>query len=181
MHYFNFTQAPVLREFWMNLYTKPADQIKQEASGIRGMGGTSWLLLPISPGTDRVYKYQFPPAAPSAPDARIIMLLGHYHAHGERFTAFLNGMKVFEMFDYQEPLMFPYNSVTQNPAFAPDQKQGGATSGMMAINAGDVLSWECHIINDGGVGLTYSNMVESGEMCNLWGSSVGVKFDAVLP
>jgi hypothetical protein len=181
MHYFNFSSAPVLREFWMNLYTKPPEEIKQEAAGIRGMGGTSWLLLPIAPGTDKVYKYQFPPAAPTGMNPRIISLLGHYHAHGERFTAYINGMKVFEMFDYNEPLIFHYNSVTMNPDFAPEMKQGGATSGMIPIKAGDVLSWECHIINDGAVGLTYSNEVMNGEMCNLWGSSVDVKFDAVLP
>lgn len=182
MHYFNFAPGTtLLRELWLNLYTKPADQITAEAAGIRGMGGFSWNLAPIPTGTDKVYKYAFPPAAPTTDDARIVMLLGHYHAHGERFTAFLNGEKVFEMFDYNEPLIFYYNSVTQNPAFAPDLKQGGASSGMLPIRAGDVLSWECHIINDSTVALRYVNEVETGEMCNLWGSTVGVKFDWVEP
>ena len=85
------------------------------------------------------------------------------------------------MFDYTEPLIFYYNSVTQNPTFAPELTQGGASSGMLPIAAGDVLSWECHIMNNSNVALRYVNEVQTGEMCNLWGSSVGVKFDWVEP
>ena len=52
-------------------------------------------------------------------------------------------------------------------------KTAGATSGMLEIQAGDKLQWECHIINDSNVTLDYSNHVQTGEMCNLWGVTVG--------
>ncbi len=177
MHYFNFTQAPVLKEFWMNLYTVPADQVTEEAAQIRGMGGFGWN---ITPGTDRMYKYECPVGAPTGSNPRIVSLLGHYHAHGVRFTGWLNDMKVFEMFDYNEPAIYYYNSVTKNPEFG--TMTAGATSGVLPIKQGDILKWECHIINDSQATLTYVNEVKTGEMCNFWGASVGVpKIDCTIP
>lgn len=180
MHYFNFTDGTLLREFWMNLYYIPKDQVTDEAKQIRGMGGISWTFLPIAPGANEVYKYECPIESPG----RIISLLGHYHAHGKRFTAFLKRgagtpEKVFEMYDYNDPAEFSYDSVAMNPAFS--DSAAGAMSGALDVAAGDTLMWECHIINDGDVPLTYSNQVKTGEMCNLWGASVGPKINCVLP
>jgi hypothetical protein len=174
MHYFNFTESDILREFWMNIYFVPKEQVTTEANQIRGMGGTNWSFSPIQPGTDMVYEY----SCPIDKDGRITSLLGHYHAHGKRFTAFLNRAggtreKVFEMYDYQDPRTFQYDSVTTNPAFS--DSAAGAYTGTLMVKAGDTLDWECHIVNDSNVGLTYTNMVKTGEMCNLWGTSIGPK------
>ena len=49
----------------------------------------------------------------------------------------------------------------------------GAYTGILEVSEGDVLSWECHIINDSNAPLAYTNEVKTGEMCNLWGYSVG--------
>jgi hypothetical protein len=140
------------------------------------MGGIGWQ---ITPGTDHVYQY----SVPIDSDGRIIELLGHYHAHGLRFSAYLQKtggqpQKVFEMYDYNDPLIFDYNSITQNPPFS--DTAGGAASGILEVKAGDTLLWECHINNDSQVTLTYTNYVETGEMCNLWGASVGPKINSVL-
>jgi hypothetical protein len=179
MHYFNFTDKAILREFWMNVYTVPKEKIKGESTQIRAMGGIGWSFLPIAMGTDMVYQYECPITA----DGRIIALLGHYHSHGKRFTAHLNDKKVFEMYDYLDPKIFEYDSITKNPEFAPEAaKQAGATTGIMNVKAGDVLKWECHIINDDQAGgLRYTNEVKTGEMCNLWGESVGPEINCVLP
>lgn len=185
MHYFNFTDETILREFWMNIYTVPADQVQEESSQIRGMGGISWTFAPIAPGTDMVYQY----SCPIESDGRIIGLLGHYHAHGKRFSAYLRRQggareKVFEMYDYNDPQIFSYDSITTNPAFA--DGLAGATSGILEVQAGDVIDWECHIVNvepDGTFGppLRYVNEVRTGEMCNLWGESVGPRINCVVP
>jgi hypothetical protein len=181
MHYFNFTQSDLLREFWMNIYFVPKESVEQEATQIRAMGGLSWTVLPIAPGTDNVYKYECPITA----DGRILALLGHYHAHGKRFTAHIRRAggtreKVFEMYDYLDPATFPFNTVVQNPMFT--NSTAGAVSGILNVKAGDVMEWECHIINDSQVGLTYTNEVKTGEMCNLWGSSYGIMpLNCVLP
>jgi hypothetical protein len=179
MHYFNYTDKDILREFWMNIYYVPQQQIEQEATQIRGMGGLSWLFAPIQPGTDKTYSYQ----CPIGSDGRIIALLGHYHSHGKHFTASLkhaNGdiEKVFEMYDYLEPAIFQYDSVAMNPPFS--DTGPGATSGAIAVTMGDALLWDCHVMNDSTVALSYTNNVRTGEMCNLWGETVGPKIDCVL-
>jgi hypothetical protein len=177
MHYFNFTDKDILREFWLNLYFIPKEEVTDTPNQIRGMGGFSYQ---ITPGTDHVYQY----TAPITADGRIIELLGHYHSHGERFTAYLKRksgeeLKVFEMYDYLDPLVFDYNSIAKNPEFS--DSSGGAYTGMLEVKAGDTLEWECHIVNDSDTTLTYINEVKSGEMCNLWGASVGTKIEALLP
>jgi hypothetical protein len=180
MHYFNFTDADILREFWMNIYFVDKSLIKQTGSQIRGMGGLSWLVTPIQPGTDMVYQY----SCPIDKDGFIIELLGHYHSHGKRFTAYLNhqgGMreKVFEMYDYMDPKTFQYDSITTNPMFS--DSAAGAFTGDLPVKAGDSLDWECHVVNDGQTALSYTNEVKTGEMCNLWGESVGPTLNCVLP
>lgn len=178
LHYFNTTDGPLLREFWLNIYLMPASQVKERAKGIRGMGGINWLWQPIQPGTDKVYQYQ----CPIQGAGRILGLLGHYHAHGERFTAYLKRasgeqQKVFEMYDYNTPAEFMYNSIAMNPGFS--DMSAGAINGALEVNDGDVLQWECHIINDDETALSYVNEVFTGEMCNIWGSTVGSSIDCV--
>lgn len=171
MHYFNFTDKPILREFWMNVYFVDPAKIEKTGDQIRAMGG---LTYAITPGTDRVYKYE----CPMTGNGRIMALLGHYHSHGKRFTAHIrraaSGMteKVFEMYDYQDPAQFEYDTVQKNPMFS--TTNAGAVSGMLEVKNGDVLMWECHIVNDSSNTLTYTNMVKTGEMCNLWGSSIDI-------
>jgi hypothetical protein len=173
LHYFNFTDADILREVWVNLYFAPPEaKITEFSDQIRGFGGLGWNWTPIEPGTDMVYKYECPIASPG----KIMSLLGHYHAHGKRFTGSIKRAsgtieKVFEMYDYLDPKDYDYNSVTTNPMFAPNQ--AGAHSGVLEVAAGDTLQWECHIINDSNAPLAYTNEVKTGEMCNIWGYSVG--------
>ncbi len=179
MHYFNPTEEPMLREFWLNIWFKPASDITEEANQIRGMGGVVSWLGGIPVGADIVYDYSCPISAPG----RIISLLGHYHSHGVRFSAWINRgradeRKVYEMYDYLEPVAFSYDSITTNPEFSPSAP--GAVSGMLDVNAGDTLDWECHIINDLDVPLRYTNEVVAGEMCNMWGASVGPLIDCPL-
>jgi hypothetical protein len=172
MHYFNFTDKEIVREFWLNLYAPAAGAVTQQADIIRAYGGLIWNREPIMPGTDQVYQYE----CPISGNGSIMTLIGHYHAHGKRLTASLKRAsgqidRVFEMYDYLDPAVFDYNSVTANPSFT--ASTAGAVSGPLMVASGDVLQWECHIINDGNVPLRYTNEVKTGEMCNMWGYSVG--------
>jgi hypothetical protein len=176
MHYFNFTDEDIVREVWLNLYFPPQDaNITDFTNVIRGFGGLGWNREPIQPGTDKVYKYE----CPIKGDGNILQLLGHYHAHGKQFTASIkrkgsdHGEKVFEMFDYLDPATFDYNTVTENPSFKAGAS--GALSGVLEVKDGDVLMWDCHIINDDMVPLKYVNEVKTGEMCNVWGYSIGTE------
>jgi len=172
MHYFNLTEQPILREFWMNVYYVDEAEVKERPNGIRGMGGLEWNYSPIAAGTHKVYPYE----CPIAGAGRIIQLLGHTHAHGIRETAWIRRAsgaqeKVFEQFDYLEPQIFMYDSLTQNPMFS--DAAPGAWTGMLEVADGDVLMWECEVNNDSTTALRYVNEVQTGEMCNIWGMTVG--------
>jgi hypothetical protein len=180
MHYFNATDKDILREFWMNIYFIPKEKVTQETIELRGMGGVSWAVVPIEPGTDEVYQYE----CPISKDGRITSMIGHYHAHGKRLTASLrrkNGdrQKLFEMYDYKNAAMFQFDSLAQNPPLM--DGIDGAFSGVLDVLAGDTLEWECHVVNDGDVALDYSNSVQKGEMCNVFGMTVGPEINCVLP
>jgi hypothetical protein len=136
-------------------------------------------VAPIAMGTDKTYSY----TCPITTDGRIIALLGHYHSHGKRFSASIgreNGdiEKVFEMYDYLDPATFEYNSVAKNPDFS--DLAPGAVSGVLDVHAGEKLLWDCHVVNDSMTALRYVNNVATGEMCNLWGESLGPKINCVL-
>ncbi|MEY4579479.1 MAG: hypothetical protein RL701_4182, partial [Pseudomonadota bacterium] len=176
MHYYNFTDHDIIREFWMNIYFAKKEDITETGAQIRAMGGITWQgPFGIAPGTNQLYKYE---TAPIVGNGRIMALLGHYHSHGTHFTASIrrkaSGMveKVFEMYDYQDPAQFEFDSVSKNPMFT--ATAAGAVSGLLDVKAGDVLMWDCQIVNDSNVTLTYVNEVKTGEMCNLWGSSLGI-------
>jgi hypothetical protein len=181
MHYYNFTDKDIIREFWMNIYYAKDEEITMEAQQIRGMGGISWSAIPIPAKSEMTYPYQ----CAITGEGRILSLLGHYHSHGKRFTASIKRAsgtvdKVFEMYDYLDPATFEYDSVNKNPTFS--ETAAGAVSGMLDVHSGDLLLWECHIVNDSNVGLTYTNELKTGEMCNLWGSSLGIPaLNCVLP
>ena len=172
MHYFNFTEDDILREFWLNVYYIDADEVEDTVKVVRGMGGLSWTAAPIAPGTDQVYRYECPFSA----DGRLIGIAGHYHAHGVRETAHIrraDGTRfpIFEMYDYNDQATFAFDSITDNPEFTGEADFGH--TGMLEVSAGDVLEWECHIINDSDVPLRYTNSVHEGEMCNIFAGYVG--------
>ena len=78
---------------------------------------------------------------------------------------------MFEQYDYLEPQIFMYDSLTQNPMFS--DAAPGASTGMLEVKNGDVLMWECEVNNDSTTALRYVNEVQTGEMCNIWGMTVG--------
>jgi hypothetical protein len=122
----------------------------------------------------------FPYSCPITADGRILTMLGHTHAHTVRFTAWLNRggaseRKIFETYDYLEPKVYAFNTVEVNPPFS--DAAPGAHSGMLEVKNGDTLDWECHVINDSQATLRYTNHVNTGEMCNIWGESLGPLID----
>lgn len=179
MHYFNASEDTIVREFWMNLYTIDESEVTHEPLLIRGMGGLGWISNPIPPLTHDVYEY----SCPISEEGRIVQLLGHTHAHGVRETAFIRRasgeqLKVFEQYDYQDPQIFQFDSITENPPFS--DTAPGAHTGLLEVYPGDALEWECEIDNDSSVALRYTNNVDTGEMCNIWGQTVGPLINCVL-
>jgi hypothetical protein len=171
MHYFNATDGEILREFWLNIYYIDPSKVTDTIKGIRGMGGIGWAVLPIPANADQVYKYE----CPLTSTGRIISMQGHFHSHGVRESAWIrrgDGTRVpiFEMYDYANQASFQFDSITTNPPYTGTADFG--YTGILEITAGDVLEWECHVKN-GATPLRYTNSVEDGEMCNIFGGFVG--------
>lgn len=174
MHFYNFTDKDILREYWLNFYYPPKEaEIKRTTEDIAAVGGLGWILNPIPAGADMVYKFE----CPIAGNGWIYNLNGHFHLHGRHFAAAIkrkgSGMseKIYEMYDPHEPALFEYNSITTNPMFS--DALPGALSGVLPVSDGDVLQWECHVVNDSSRALGYANEVDTAEMCNVYGLAVG--------
>jgi hypothetical protein len=73
---------------------------------------------------------------------------------------------------------FYFDSLTNNPSFT--GSAAGAHSGSLNVQAGDVLEWECRVDNDSDIALRYTNEIQAGEMCNLFGETVGVNVSCVV-
>jgi hypothetical protein len=169
LHSYNFEATTQIREFWINLYYIDASEVTQTTGGI-GMIGAFGLNLP--PGQDQTLMYES--AAPS--DGRIIQIFGHRHAWTPRLAAWLNDELVYDSWDWQESVTFNYDSITTNPPINTEGKTDGAKSGPIPFKTGDLLKYACFIENRSDETLMFKNELKGGEMCNLWGRTVGGSF-----
>jgi hypothetical protein len=169
LHFVNAGTEPILREAWVNLKRKevvPGDQI---LGGVFMIGAG----INVQPHTKEILNYK---SAPLMQPKRVVSLFGHRHAHTTRFTiwAHRNGVReqIYEDYDWQEPTELSYNSVVVNPTADPDRRTAGGSSGILNFEVGDVMEWECEVNNTSDNVLTFRNEVYTGEMCNVFGSSV---------
>lgn len=171
LHHFNASQEATLREVWVNVWFKDPAIVRETSRNIFMLGG---LLASVGPGATRTLNYEC--ALPTS-GGRLLTLFGHRHAHTPRFSAWLHrgGERdlVYEDHDWMEPTTLSYDSLTQNPA--PDARSGtaGGESGVLEFGPGDRLEWECEVVNDSSTTLRFSNQVNAGEMCILFGTTTG--------
>lgn len=166
LHAYNFTEKDQLREMWINLYFVDEAKVTQKASGVAMIGG---LGLNLAPHTDKVSTYQ----KTIGGSGRIIQLFGHRHVWTPRFAVWLNEKLIYESWSWQESVTYNYDSLIMNPPINTAGKMDGAVSGVVDFKAGDVLKFSCYIENKSDMTLGFSNELYGGEMCNLWGSTVG--------
>jgi len=167
LHAYNFEDKPHLREIWVNLYYMDASKITQQAGGIGKVGE---LEINLAPGRNQTYTYTMSAAGMG----RIIQLFGHRHQWTPRFAAWLGSELIYDSHSWQESATFDYDSLTKNPPM--DGMHDGAKSGVVPFNSGDVLKFSCFVENKSKHALTFQNELEGGEMCNMWGSTVGASF-----
>jgi hypothetical protein len=166
LHAYNYMETPRLREMWINIYFVDAAKVTQPTEPISVIAGVN---LSVPPGAKQELAYEQEFAAPG----RIIQLWGHRHAWTPRFAAWLNDELIYDSWDWRESVVFNYDSVTTNPAPNPAAMLDGATSGPLKVKEGDKLKFSCFIENGSDQTLTWRNDLYRGEMCNLWGTSVG--------
>ena len=78
---------------------------------------------------------------------RIISMFGHRHAWTDRFAVWHNDELVYDSWSWKDSVVYDYDSITTNPAPNPDAKTDGATSGILNVNPGDKVRFECDIDN----------------------------------
>jgi hypothetical protein len=164
-HRYNTTDKPALSEIWYNIWWIDEENIKQKTSGVT----VNAPFSAIAPGAKQVITT----TSTIAGDGRIVTLFGHRHAHTERFAAWLNDKLIYDSWDWVESRVFNYDSITMNPAPNPPMKIDGAVSGVLDFKKGDKVKVECHVNNTSDVTLRFANELLTGEMCILFGSTVG--------
>jgi hypothetical protein len=176
LHHFNPTNEPLLREAWVNFWYVDAASVTQEAREIF-LWAQGTAVAPNSTANVKGKK------AISA-DGRILTLYGHRHSNNVRFHAYRvrDGVRelVYDDYDWAEPAVFEYNSITTNKPPNPEAKTAGAISGKLDLKIGDVLEWECDIVNTHSVEITFGeNEGGTSEMCILVGDAIGPQLTGI--
>ncbi len=166
-HAYNFdSDAPLVREIWINVWFVDEADVTQKSNTISVTAGP---FQGIPPHTQKVLTA----TSTITGMGRIIDMFGHRHAATDRFAVWKNDVLVYDSWKWDEAIAFDYNSITQNPAPNPAAKTDGATSGILPVVAGDKIKIECDVNNTTDNTLTFKNELYTGEMCILFGGSVG--------
>jgi hypothetical protein len=166
-HAYNFTENVRIREVWMNVWFVDESEVTQKTSSVIVAAGP-WTPVPAH--TEQVLTT----TTTVNGTGRIINMFGHRHSHTERFDVFQNDVLVYDSWHWEESTVFDYDSITTNPAPNPVGKADGATTGILNVVPGDQIKIECHVNNDSDAPLPFRNELNTGEMCILFGSAVGV-------
>jgi hypothetical protein len=172
LHHINTTGDPVLREVWINIWYLDEADLTDPIQTFAGMGSPADMSIPPGQRAEREY------ACAVSDETRIISLYGHYHAHGERFGAWVERpsgerISVYESFDWEDIPVYQYDTISMNPEPSVDTTTDGALSGMLTLSAGDSLHFKCEINNDSDVTLRFADEAITGEMCILFGAYTG--------
>lgn len=165
-HRYNVTEEPALSEIWYNVWFMDQEEITQRSSGVMIMAGP---FRGVAPGA----RESLTRTATVQGEGRILSLFGHRHAATERFAVWLNDDLIYDSWDWVESVVFNYDSITMNPPPAPEMKTDGAVSGPLPIKAGDRVKVQCDINNTTDRTLRFANDLYGGEMCILFGGTVG--------
>jgi hypothetical protein len=169
MHFYNFTDKPLIRELWTNYWYKDPGTVKETAKGIFSMTGVSAAVAHSHVVVGA--------SCPITGSGRALSLAGHRHLNNVRFSIWhtSGGQKtlVFDDYDSEHPASLEFNSLTTNPMPNPMLKTIGGTSGILDLKQGDTLDFECEIVNNTDKNFFGANEASDDEMCILTGDSVG--------
>jgi hypothetical protein len=168
LHYFNFTEKPVIKEVWVNFWYRDQADVKQPTSEIFSM-----LSMNIAPG-QHVNKHG---SCAVTQAGRILTVYGHVHSHNQRFSVWRTrgGDKklVHEAYDWEHPNVSEFSSTVMNPTLDTATKKDGGFSGVLDVMPGDQIEFECQILNDTATLFVGANEANDDEMCIMIGDTVG--------
>ncbi|HMJ14369.1 MAG TPA: hypothetical protein VK524_23295, partial [Polyangiaceae bacterium] len=141
-HGYNFDRGTErLREVWINVYFVPESEVTQRSNGVMVVAG------PWGTGIAPHSQQSLTLTATATGSGRFLSLFGHRHAHTDRFAVWQNDTLIYDSWKWEESVVFPYNSLINNPPIATEQKQDGAVSGIVDIKEGDQIKIQCDINN----------------------------------
>jgi hypothetical protein len=168
LHYFNFTQDPIIKEVWVNFWYRDEESVTEPTREIFSM-----LQMGIAPG-QHVNKHG---ACRITSPGRLLTVYGHVHAHNERFSVWRtrgsDKMLIHEAYDWEHPNISEFSSTVMNPPLNPTAKADGGFTGIVDLMAGDTVEFECQILNDTSSTFVGLNEAEDDEMCIMIGDTVG--------
>jgi len=178
LHHFNNTDAPLLRENWINAWYMPKAEVTRQAQGILIAAPVNY---PIGMQLDSEG------SAAASTETQVLSLWGHRHAWTTRFHAWVvrtDGSEelVYDSNDWYDMPTFAYNSVTKNPE--PGKGFDGASTGPLVLHPGDELHFNCHVDTTQAraaelrvplpkAPITWANEAITAEMCLLEGQTTG--------
>jgi hypothetical protein len=171
LHSINAGTTTQIREIWVNFWYKNAKDVTEPATPWFKIGSSSFA---IPPGADTVLG---PYSCSVTSAGRLLWLYGHRHANNVAFE--VNRVRgaqqdlIYAGYHWDEPITLQYDSITKNTVADPTQGIEGGWTGVLDLQAGDSISWSCHIINKQNTTLTFTNQTYLGEMCIVDAEAVG--------
>jgi hypothetical protein len=172
-HAINSTDKALLQEVWVNFWYVDPAKVTETTNLLYDPGA---IDATVAPHADVVVgPYECDINQPG----RLISMFGHVHANDVRFSAWRTraGKKelIYESYKWEEPLWLEFTSLAKNPPLDPMGMQDGGWSGVLDLQPGDTLGWECHEVNQQDTALRFTNETYEGMMCIIIGDLVGTK------
>jgi hypothetical protein len=172
-HAINTTDHPLLQEVWVNFWYVDPSKVTETTNLLYDPGAVTDV---VDPGADVVLG---PYACDITTAGRLISMFGHVHANNTRFSAWrTRGAKrdlIYESYHWEDPLWLEFTSLAKNPAADPVKFLDGGWTGILDLEPGDTLEWECHEVNQTDQPLRFVNETFTGQMCIIIGDLVGTK------
>ncbi|MET0343871.1 MAG: hypothetical protein ABW252_22850 [Polyangiales bacterium] len=182
-HFFNIGREPALKEGWVNVWFEEEGSVY--TGYFMGLEFGQVIGLNIPPNQSRDLHYAFSPQQ----KVRLVRFFGHRHVWTTNFTGWVERKDgkvetIYQSFDWMDMPTFRYDSVVQNPVPSADKRVDGATSGILTLEAGDKLHFNCHIeytearAQEEGApsprtngNLRFANQALTAEMCIAFGTT----------
>ncbi|HTU62839.1 MAG TPA: hypothetical protein VMF89_30475, partial [Polyangiales bacterium] len=162
---------PVLREVWLNVWYIDEALVTAPMSTFAATGNPADMNI----GPRQRVQLEYKCAANSG--ARLISMYGHFHAHGERFSVWLmrgaDKLPIYDSFHWEDIPVYQFDSVSMNPQPDAAAKRDGAFNGLLKLDAGDEIHFQCEVNNTSDQTLGFRNETFTGEMCILFAGYTG--------
>lgn len=184
LHHFNATSDTILKEMWTNLWWET--DTRKEVLDIFGLEfGQTTRLQQVAPGDVADLHYSWNINSPF----RLVSVFGHRHVWTTTFAVWTEDAQgtetiVYDSMDWYDEPTYRYDSLTKNPEAMPATKSDGAYSGVLNIQPGTKLHFNCHIeyTNERAAqedapmpaeigNLKFANEAFTAEMCIMFGQT----------